>query len=60
MQYEEFNDCLAWWKIRAENDRAWRIDFAGKYKQARAEAEPHWATAEIAEAKAKELARAAK
>jgi type I restriction enzyme M protein len=60
MQYEEFADCLAWWKNRAENDRAWRIDFAAKYKQARAEAEPHWAEAETAEAKAKELARSAR
>ncbi len=60
MQYEEFGDCLAWWKNREENDRAWRIDFAAKYKQARVEAEPHWAAAEAADAKAKELARAAK
>jgi type I restriction enzyme M protein len=60
MQYEEFADCLAWWKNRVESNRAWRVDFAAKYKQARAEAEPHWAAAETAEAKAKESARAAK
>ncbi len=60
LQYEEFGDCLAWWKNREENDRAWRIDFAAKYKQARVEAEPHWAAAEAADAKAKELARSAK
>jgi type I restriction enzyme M protein len=60
LQYEEFSDCLAWWKNRAENDRAWRIDFDSKYKQSRAEAEPHWAAAEAADAKAKELARSAK
>jgi type I restriction enzyme M protein len=60
MQYEDFADCLAWWRNRAESDRAWRIDFAAKYKQARAEAEPHWAAAETADAKAKELARSAK
>jgi len=60
LQYEEFGDCLAWWKNRVENERAWRVDFAAKYKQARAEAEPHWAAAETADAKAKELARAAK
>lgn len=60
LQYEEFADCLAWWKTREENDRAWRIDFAAKYKQARAEAEPHWAASETADAKAKELARSAK
>jgi type I restriction enzyme M protein len=34
--------------------------FSARYKQARAEAEPHWAAAETAEAKAKESARAAK
>src|SRR6185369_11346270 len=56
-QYEEFADCLAWWKNREENDHAWRIDFAAKYKQARAEAEPHWAAAEAADTKAKEMAR---
>lgn len=60
LQYEEFADCLAWWRNREENDRAWRIDFAAKYKQARAEAEPHWEAAQAAEAKAKELARTAK
>jgi type I restriction enzyme M protein len=57
LQYEEFADCLAWWKNREENDHAWQIDFAAKYKKARAEAEPHWAAAETADAKAKELAR---
>jgi type I restriction enzyme M protein len=25
MQYEEFSDCIAWWKNRIENDRAWRV-----------------------------------
>jgi type I restriction enzyme M protein len=25
MQYEEFGDCLAWWKERVENERAWRV-----------------------------------
>ncbi len=25
MQYEEFKDCLAWWKKRKETDRAWKI-----------------------------------
>lgn len=60
LQYEEFADCLAWWGKREENDRAWQIDFAAKYKQARAEAEPHWEAAQVADAKAKELARSAK
>jgi type I restriction enzyme M protein len=25
IQFEEFADCLAWWKKRKENDRAWKI-----------------------------------
>jgi type I restriction enzyme M protein len=25
LQYEEFTDCLAWWKNRNENGRAWKI-----------------------------------
>lgn len=25
LQFEEFADCLAWWKKREENDRAWMI-----------------------------------
>lgn len=25
MQYEEFADCLKWWKKREENDRAWKV-----------------------------------
>ena len=25
MQFEEFAACLAWWKKREENDRAWRV-----------------------------------
>ena len=25
MQFEEFKDCLAWWKNREENDRAWKV-----------------------------------
>ncbi len=25
MQFEEFADCLEWWKKRKENDRAWKI-----------------------------------
>ncbi|MDI7260372.1 MAG: class I SAM-dependent DNA methyltransferase [Thermodesulfobacteriota bacterium] len=24
LQYEEFGDCLTWWKNRTENDRAWK------------------------------------
>ena len=25
LQFEEFTDCLSWWKDRAEGERAWRI-----------------------------------
>ena len=25
MQFEEFNDCLAWWKKREKNARAWKV-----------------------------------
>lgn len=25
MQFEEFADCLAWWKKREENNRAWKV-----------------------------------
>lgn len=57
LQYEEFADCLAWWKQREENAHAWCVDFGLKYKNARAAATPHWEAAQAADAKAKELAR---
>ena len=25
MRYEEFDDCLTWWKDREENERAWKV-----------------------------------
>jgi type I restriction enzyme M protein len=25
IQFEEFADCLAWWKKRKESDRAWKV-----------------------------------
>lgn len=28
LQYEEFAPCLAWWKHREENDRAWKVPAA--------------------------------
>ncbi len=28
LQYEEFADCLTWWKAREENERAWRVPVA--------------------------------
>ena len=27
--YEELADCLAWWKDRQENERAWKVDVKG-------------------------------
>jgi type I restriction enzyme M protein len=32
MQYEEFADCLAWWKDRKEDERAWRVPVSGVLK----------------------------
>lgn len=33
LQYEEFGDCIAWWRKRTETDRAWRVsvDMVLKY-----------------------------
>jgi len=28
MQFEEFTDCLGWWKARQENDHAWKVPAA--------------------------------
>jgi type I restriction enzyme M protein len=28
IQFEEFSDCIKWWKKREENDRAWRVPVA--------------------------------
>ncbi len=28
LQFEEFADCIAWWKKREENDRAWKVPAA--------------------------------
>jgi type I restriction enzyme M protein len=25
MQFEEFHDCLTWWNVRVESDRAWKV-----------------------------------
>jgi type I restriction enzyme M protein len=29
LQFEEFAPCIAWWKKRQENDRAWKVSAAG-------------------------------
>ena len=46
IQFDEFADCLAWWKNRKENTQAWRIDFAALKKQADERATPFWQQAE--------------
>ena len=28
IKFEEFSDCIAWWKKRKENDRAWKVSAA--------------------------------
>ena len=33
LQYEEFADCLAWWKKRKENGRAWKVKAADVIKK---------------------------
>jgi type I restriction enzyme M protein len=32
IQFEEFSDCLTWWKKRKENDRAWKVKAANVSK----------------------------
>ena len=32
LQYEEFADCLAWWKKRKENEHAWKVSAEGILK----------------------------
>ena len=62
MQFEEFADCLAWFKTwpREENAHAWRVDFRTKLDDAVARATPHWQTAERANAEASRLETEAK
>jgi type I restriction enzyme M protein len=57
LQYEEFADCLAWWNNREENARAWRIDFAKLYSEAKTKAEPFWKQAEQERQAATELGK---
>ena len=28
MQFDDFKDCMAWWKRREENDQAWKVPVA--------------------------------
>jgi type I restriction enzyme M protein len=60
LQYEEFADCLAWWKNREENERAWKYNFREAYDKAIAEATPHWNAAKEAEETANQCAKTAK
>lgn len=46
IQFDEFADCLAWWKNRKENTQAWHIDFASLKKEAQDKAAPFWQQAE--------------
>lgn len=57
IQFEEFADCLAWWKNREENAKAWRIDFAQRQSEARAKAEPLWKQAEQQQQAATEVGK---
>ncbi len=60
LQFEEFAACAEWWNARAENERAWKIDFRAAYDKARADAKPFWDAAQRAETNARALARRAK
>jgi type I restriction enzyme M protein len=60
LQYEEFADCLAWWKNREENERAWKYNFREAYDKAIAEATPHWNAAKEAEETANQCAKSVK
>lgn len=53
----DFDECLAWWHHRTENERAWKYDFRTVYDKAKAEAQPHWDAARQAEAIANQSAR---
>ena len=54
MQFEDFADCLAWFRAtqREENEHAWRVDFKTKSEDALAQAKPHWDAATRATAEA--------
>lgn len=60
LQYEEFADCLAWWKNREENEYSWKYNFREAYDKAWAEATPHWSAANKAEEIANQCAKSAK
>lgn len=57
IQDDEFNDCLAWWNNREENERSWKYNFRETYEKAKAEAQPYWDAAREAEEIANQCAR---
>jgi type I restriction enzyme M protein len=60
IQDDEFNECLAWWQNREENERTWKYNFRAAYDTAKAEAQPHWDAAREAEIKANQYNRQVK
>lgn len=60
IQDNEFDDCLAWWGNREENDRTWKYQFGENYDKAKTEAQPYWDAARESEASANQCARKVK
>lgn len=60
LQYEEFADCLAWWKNREENECAWKYNFREAYEQAIREATPYSEAAKVAEKTANQCVKTIK
>lgn len=55
LQFDEFQDCLAWWNNRQEGPHAWKVDFAAKKRAAEMAALPFWEKAEAERAAMMEL-----
>jgi type I restriction-modification system DNA methylase subunit len=60
IQYEDFAACQAWWKDRAENEHAWKVDFKELRRSAVEQATPHWDAARLAKEEADAHARDAR
>jgi type I restriction enzyme M protein len=60
IQDNEFNECLAWWNNREENQSTWKYRFRETYDKAKAEAQPCWDAAREAEAIANQCTRKVK
>jgi type I restriction enzyme M protein len=52
LAFEEFADCIEWWKTRTTNDRVWKVNFAKEHQEALDKATPHWDAAKRADADA--------